>query len=146
MKRASLTARFFAFVIDVAFLWCVSALLTSAAILGRLAGADPVSPAKPVAAALEILLVFFLSNMLLSLFYFTCLTAHGETTLGKAAFGLKVVNHEDGTDIGWGRAFGRACAYALSAFPFLLGFFMAFLLRGRAVHDVLAGTRVVREE
>lgn len=146
MKRASLAARFFALVIDGAFLWCVSALLTAAVILGCLAGGDPMGSGNPLAAALKIFLLFFFSNLLLSLFYFTSLTASGEKTLGKAVFGLKVVVREDGSDIGWGRAFWRACGYVFSAFPFLLGFFMAFLLRGRALHDVLAGTKVVREE
>ena len=102
MKRASLTARFFAFVIDVAFLWCVSGLMSASIIAGHLTAAERVSLKDPIAAALEILLVFFLVETFLFLFYFTYLTAHGEMTLGKSIFRLKVVRRgdEQGTRFG----------------------------------------------
>ena len=105
------------------------------------------SDRRPTASPLKTLLrqpwifsiVFFLSRPLLFLFYFTYLTAHGEMTLGKASFRLKVVRRGDEQELGLARAFGRACAYGVSALPFFLGFFMAFVLKGRAFHDILAG-------
>jgi len=146
MKKAPVTAQFFAFIIDVAFLWCVSGLMSASIIAGHLTAADRVSLKDPIAAALEILLVFFLVETFLFLFYFTYLTAHGEMTLGKSIFRLKVVRRGDEQEIGLARAFGRACAYGVSALPFLLGFLMAFVLKGRAFHDILAGTKVGQEE
>ena len=146
MKRASVAARFFAFVVDLAFLWSVSALMAVLIVIGHLMGTDRFSSKDPIAAALEALIIFAFFCSLLFLFYFTYLTAHGEKTLGKTLFKLKVVRRGDEGDLEWGRALARACAYGISAFPFLLGFFAAFLLRGRALHDVLSGTIVTREE
>jgi len=146
MKRATLTARFFAFVIDVAFLWCVSTFLCLSVIAGHVAGADRYSFKDPMRLGVEILLVFFLSNLFLFLFYFTYLTAHGEMTIGKSIFKIKVVRRRDEHDLGLARAFGRACGYLFSAIPFLLGFLAPFFLKGRAFHDILAGTKVAKEE
>lgn len=146
MKRASVAARFFALVIDMAFLWSVSALMVVLIVAGHLTGADHLSPKDPIAAALESLVIFLLFSLFLFLFYFTYLTAHGESTLGKGIFKLKVVRRRDERDLEWGRAFVRACCYVVSAFPFFLGFFVAFLTKGRALHDMLTGTEVAREE
>jgi uncharacterized RDD family membrane protein YckC len=146
MKRASMAARFFAFVIDMAFLWSVSALMAVAIAVGRLTGADRVSSKDLVATSVEILIIFFLFFLFLFLFYFTYLTGHGERTIGKSALKLKVVRRRDGGDLEWWRAFARACGYWVSSFPFFLGFFMAFFTKGRALHDMLTGTMVARDE
>jgi uncharacterized RDD family membrane protein YckC len=146
MKRASLAARFFALVIDMAFLWSVSALTAVSIVVGHSAGAGRVSSKDVVATVVEGLITFLLFGIFLFLFYFTYLTAHGESTLGKSVFKLKVVRRRDEGNLEWGRAFVRACCYAVSAFPFFLGFFVALLLKGRALHDMLAGTEVAREE
>lgn len=146
MRRAAPAARFLAFVIDVVFLWCAAVLTTGSIITGYFLGAERVSFRDPVALGLVFGLVFFLSNLVLSLFYFTYLTSGGARTMGKEVFKIRVVRRRDEGNVGWGRAFARTCACALSAFPFFLGFLMAFFFRGRALHDILAGTKVVREE
>lgn len=146
MKRAPLIARFLAFVIDIAFLWCVAALMTGSVIAGYSLGASRISFADPVAVGLAVVLIFLFFNLFLSLFYFTYLTSGGGKTIGKDVFNIRVVRRHDEGNVGLARAFVRACAYALSTFPFLLGFFMAFLLKGKALHDVLTGTKVAREE
>jgi uncharacterized RDD family membrane protein YckC len=68
-----------------------------------------------------------------------------QATIGKRWMGLKVVD-EQGERISFLRATGRYAAKYVSALPCFLGFIMAiFSSRGRALHDRLAGTRVVRD-
>jgi len=67
-------------------------------------------------------------------------------TLGKWATGLRI-EQNDGDNIGFGRAFLRHfIGYPLSFFLFGLGFLLvAISSRGRGLHDIIAGTIVVRE-
>lgn len=67
-------------------------------------------------------------------------------TVGKWATGLRIVR-EDGREIGVGRAFLRHfVGYPLSFVTLGLGFLAtAFTPRGRGLHDLIAGTTIVRE-
>jgi Predicted membrane protein/domain len=67
-------------------------------------------------------------------------------TLGKWATGLRI-ERNDGGEIGIGRALIRHfVGYPLSFVLLGLGFFLAaFTVRGRGLHDIIAGTVVVRE-
>jgi uncharacterized RDD family membrane protein YckC len=67
-------------------------------------------------------------------------------TIGKWATGLRI-RRSDGTELGIGRAFLRHfIGYPLSALTVGLGFIIAaFNARGRGLHDLIAGTIVVRE-
>ena len=67
-------------------------------------------------------------------------------TLGKWATGLRI-ERTDGEDIGIGRAFLRHfVGFPLSFAVLGIGFLMSiFTVRGRALHDIIAGTIVVRE-
>jgi uncharacterized RDD family membrane protein YckC len=67
-------------------------------------------------------------------------------TVGKWAAGLRILR-EDGREIGVGRAFLRhLVGYPLSFMTLGLGFLAtAFTARGRGLHDLIAGTIVVRE-
>jgi uncharacterized RDD family membrane protein YckC len=67
-------------------------------------------------------------------------------TLGKWATGLRI-ERADGTNLGVGRALLRHfVGYPLSFIILGLGFLVATLtVRGRALHDIIAGTIVVRE-
>ncbi len=67
-------------------------------------------------------------------------------TLGKWATGLRIMR-TDGRRIGIGRAFVRHfIGYPISFLTLGLGFVAAaFSTRGRGLHDVIAGTIVVRE-
>jgi type IV pilus assembly protein PilA len=65
-------------------------------------------------------------------------------TLGKLVLGIKVVSL-DGGRIGFGRATGRFFALLLSAVILYIGFLMAaFSKRRQALHDMIAGTLVVK--
>lgn len=67
-----------------------------------------------------------------------------QATLGKMALGLKVTDLE-GKRISFARATGRHFAKILSGLMFFIGFIMAgFTQRKQALHDMIAGTLVVR--
>ena len=67
-------------------------------------------------------------------------------TIGKWAAGLRILR-SDGSEIGIGRALLRHfVGYPLSFITLGLGFLaIAFTSRGRGLHDLIAGTVVVRE-
>jgi uncharacterized RDD family membrane protein YckC len=65
-------------------------------------------------------------------------------TIGKRVLRLKVVD-QAGNRIGFGRATGRFFAKILSSMFFCIGFLMiAFTEQKTGLHDMLAGTRVLR--
>lgn len=67
------------------------------------------------------------------------------TTPGKLLLELRVVDARTGERAGWIRALIRCVGYAVSLLPLGLGFvWAAFDRNGQALHDKLAGTRVVR--
>jgi uncharacterized RDD family membrane protein YckC len=147
MKRASLSVRLLAFLVDLFFLACVSALLFMSGMAGVLVSAGGGRSWADLSTALQAFAcILFIFKAFLFLFYFTYLTAGGENTIGKALFGIKVVTRKDGSALSLPRALARAFGYWISAVPLLLGFWMAFLTGGRAAHDFIAGTMVVKEE
>jgi uncharacterized RDD family membrane protein YckC len=80
---------------------------------------------------------------LLKISYFYAFTAVGGQTIGKMALGTCVIA-EDGAPVDAARAMRRTCAGVLSALLLGLGFAPALFGNRRALHDRLAGTRVVR--
>jgi len=65
-------------------------------------------------------------------------------TLGKMAVGLRIVT-DDGQRMSFLRATGRYFAKFVSAFTLGIGFIMAaFTDRKRALHDMIAGTLVIK--
>jgi uncharacterized RDD family membrane protein YckC len=145
MRKAPLVARYLAFLIDIAFLVFVVALFFVAGFAGYLAGMGRSALSGLSGAALSFALMLVCFKAFLCLFYFTYLNAHGEGTLGKSLFGLKVVRHRDGESIGFARSLVRSVCYLFSAYPLCAGFLLPFLLKGRALHDILTGTEVVKE-
>ncbi|MGD0231414.1 MAG: RDD family protein [Syntrophorhabdales bacterium] len=148
MKRAPLTLRFLALSIDLVFLACVSVLLLASGLAGFAVGGDirGTSSADLLSTLSLLASIFFFFEIFLFLFYFTYLAAWDGKTIGKGIFRLGVVQRRDGAPVGLARSLVRALAYVVSALPLFLGFYMAFLLRGRALHDIIAGTMVVKEE
>ncbi len=70
--------------------------------------------------------------------------SRSQATIGKRWMGLKVTDLQ-GERLSFLRASGRYAAKYISALPCFLGFMGAlFSSRGLALHDRLAGTRVVR--
>lgn len=86
-----------------------------------------------------------LARLAVSAAYFTLMPAmNGGQTLGKMAAGIAIVR-DDGSELGAGRCLVRWLGYMISTILLAFGFIMAaFTDRKRALHDFLAGTRVVR--
>jgi uncharacterized RDD family membrane protein YckC len=143
MTRASALARLFALMVDILFLLMVQLLIFAAAFLGHMVWVESSSFTLLYGRVMDFSPVLSLSFLFVVLYYFTCLTADGEQTIGKTVFGIRVVTRE-GENPSRVRALLRCLCYGLSAFPFFLGFLMAFVFRGRALHDILCGTMVVR--
>lgn len=80
---------------------------------------------------------------LLKVSYFYAFTAVGGQTIGKMAAGTCVVA-DDGRAVDAARAMRRTCAAVLSFLLLGLGFVPALFGERRALHDRLAGTRVIR--
>lgn len=78
--------------------------------------------------------------------YFTLFTAAGGQTIGKMTVGIKVVPMDEQQGrVPLGHSVLRAAAYGVSALPAGLGFLPALVGDdGRAIHDRLADTRVVK--
>jgi len=68
-----------------------------------------------------------------------------QATVGKRVMGIQVTGMQ-GERIGFGRATGRYFGKIISALPLCIGFMMAgFTERKQALHDMIAGTLVVRK-
>ncbi|NOZ78617.1 MAG: RDD family protein [Acidobacteria bacterium] len=66
-------------------------------------------------------------------------------TPGQWILGLRVVDHRGRCPIGPARAALRLIAYSIGSLPFMAGHLLViFRTDARSLHDVLAGTRVVR--
>lgn len=99
------------------------------------------APAEVLSLPLAPLLAFL---GLLNGAYLVLLTAAGGQTLGKMAFGLKVIAADEGP-LTLSRSLIRTAALILSALPAGLGLLPALFTAGhRGLHDQLADTRVVR--
>ena len=88
----------------------------------------------------------FIIAILLAILNLGILPGLTGVTLGKWSTGLRL-ERLDGSDIGLPRAMLRHfVGYPLSFLLFGLGFLMAaFTVQGRGLHDIIAGTIVVRE-
>ncbi len=146
MKKASVVTRLLALLVDLIFLGCVSALLFAAGAVGAFIGTEPGRPWGETVASMYFLVPLVgLFKLFLFFFYFTYLTAGDERTIGKMLFGIKVVKRADGEPLSMCRAFARTVGYIVSAVPFMMGFWMALFTGGRAGHDLIAGTMVVKD-
>ena len=78
--------------------------------------------------------------------YFTLFVGSSGQTPGKKLFGLKIVR-VNGLEMTYGRACLRSLCWILSLLLFSIGFLMiAFTRQKRGLHDILAGTRVIRTQ
>lgn len=98
---------------------------------------------KPLNLAVEVT-VQVISLIVAWLYYALMESSSKQATLGKMALGIKVTDLE-GRRIGFGRATGRYFSQILSALLLCMGFIMAgFTARKQALHDMIAGTLVVK--
>ena len=88
--------------------------------------------------------IIILSTIVKWLYFSLQESSSAQATLGKRILGLKVITM-DGQRIGFGRASGRFFGKFISSLTMLIGYMMAgFTERKQALHDMIAGTLVVR--
>lgn len=80
--------------------------------------------------------------VLVAIAYRTIFITQGGQTPGKMAAGIQVLT-ATGEPVGIGRALARAVAEYLSGLLFCLGYLVAAFSDKRALHDYVAGTRVI---
>jgi uncharacterized RDD family membrane protein YckC len=134
--------RFVAYIIDGFLLNIVFWIL--ATIVGvRLIPADPakVDPAEFMAEMGK----FQIAALIVTWLYFALMESSARgATVGKMVCGLRVVD-EQGNRISFGRATGRFFAKFISSLILMIGYLMvAFTDRKRGLHDIIAGTLVVK--
>jgi uncharacterized RDD family membrane protein YckC len=135
--------RFAAYLIDAIIMGLV--LVPLGALIGVLAAATgdgdfENSPMWPLAA----LLIRGASVALGWLYYGFMESSSWQGTIGKKVLGLRVTDM-NGNRIGFGKATGRYFGKILSAMICLVGFIMAaFTEKQQALHDIMAGTLVVK--
>jgi uncharacterized RDD family membrane protein YckC len=98
---------------------------------------------NPTFIVMEVGLMTF--SLLVKWLYFALQeSSSAQATVGKRVLGLKVINLE-GNRIGFGQASGRFFGKILSGMILCVGYMMAgFTERKQALHDMVAGTLVVR--
>jgi uncharacterized RDD family membrane protein YckC len=66
-------------------------------------------------------------------------------TIGKKVLGLRILREDGVEPMGWGKAGMRLLGYMASGFILYIGFIMvAFTDRKRGLHDMIAGTVVIK--
>ncbi len=138
--------RFVAYIIDAAILNVVFGVILGIFMVPMGIASVGRDPEQIVAAMAPFLVLLFLISTAGQWIYFAWMeSSTWQATLGKKALGLEV------TDL-WGRRipFGRATARffgkIISSFILLIGFIMAgFTEKKQALHDIIAGTLVLRK-
>jgi uncharacterized RDD family membrane protein YckC len=111
---------------------------------------NPEEPRAALALAAPVIMVFFLGMfvfLILQWLYFAGMESSvRQATFGKSVMSLHVANLE-GQPISFGHATGRFFAKIVSGMiPFAIGYIMAaFTERKQALHDLIAGTLVLRK-
>jgi uncharacterized RDD family membrane protein YckC len=142
--------RFVAWIIDRIVLQIASSilLLPFGASLGLrqfLRNHPPSSPEELFPLFTSMGRIFLLTIVLTWLYYALLESSVWQATLGKKALGLEVTDLA-GSRIQFGRATGRYFARWLSVMTIGIGYIMAgFTEKKQALHDILAGTLVIRK-
>ena len=103
------------------------------------------SPMAMVLIAIAYLIILALALVGTWLYFAKLESGPAQATYGKRVMGLRVTGL-DGERIGFGRASGRFFGKIVSGMTFYIGFIMAgFTERKQALHDMIAGTLVVKQ-
>ncbi|MBZ0159002.1 MAG: RDD family protein [bacterium] len=141
--QAGFWIRLAAWAIDIPCLFLVTiafalAALTTIYLGGRLGG--EINSQVMVLAGYSIVAIVMLSGMV----YCTIFVGSYGQTPGKMVYRLKVIRI-DGQEMTYGRALLRSLCWILSLLLFGIGFLMIACTRQkRGLHDILAGTSVIR--
>ncbi|HYL83644.1 MAG TPA: RDD family protein [Candidatus Angelobacter sp.] len=153
LPYAGFWERFAAYLIDGLILGIpfgiVVLLLIMTGVLGVTLHRSPVNPREAAALLGPIFLLFFsvfLALVVVQWLYFAVLESSArQATVGKSVMSLRVTNSE-GQRISFGHATGRFFAKIVSGMvPLAIGYIMAaFTERKQALHDLIAGTLVLK--
>lgn len=148
VKYAGFWLRFVAFIIDAVVLGVIGFIVTvpfmSSMPMGTLMRGRPLRPEDIVPMAGAFGRLVFVRFVIDWLYYALLESSAWQATLGKKALGLEVTDLV-GRRIGFGRATGRFFAKILSTLILFIGFFMiGFTSKKQGLHDILAGTLVLR--
>jgi uncharacterized RDD family membrane protein YckC len=134
-----------AFIIDWIVLGFVTSIVTFPLAAGFMHGRLPMNPEEfaPYFAGSSRL---FGVGLVIDWLYFALFESSvWQATLGKKALGLEVTDMQ-GARINFARATGRFFAKFLSGIILLIGYFMiGFTQRKQGLHDMIAGTLVIRK-
>jgi len=142
VQYAGFWLRFFAFIIDQVLLGVVITPFTWGLVGGAMfMRGDPAEIGLMMGRILRLTMI---SIVIKWLYYALMESSSKQATIGKLALGLKVTDlylHP----IDFGRASGRYFGKFLSGILLCIGYIMAgFTARKQALHDILAGTLVIR--
>lgn len=141
---AGFWSRFIALLIDMAILAIGGAIIggITGGILGFILGASGITLDSIQAIVTVIGLII---GIVLNWLYYTLLESSRQATIGKMAMGI-IVADSDGNPISFGRANRRYWGKIISSLTFMIGFIMAgFTQKKQALHDIIAGTLVVKK-
>jgi uncharacterized RDD family membrane protein YckC len=136
--------RFVAAFVDgiILFLLLLAALLLMALPAGIMGGLD--DPLAMIELLMRLGFVLPGISFLLNLLYPVILVGWRGQTVGKMLLGLKIIR-VDGGEVGYFKAFIRWIGQVISGLILLIGYILAaFTENKRALHDFIAGTRVIR--
>jgi uncharacterized RDD family membrane protein YckC len=143
--------RLWAFVIDSILLWFVglpvrTALGLTGFAIGSSPWSNPDEMATRMAGMLGTVFLAWAFNLTLSLGYYSLMESSKlQASVGKIALGLKVTDLQ-GARISVFRAAGRHLAGILSTLILFIGYIMiAFTEKKQGLHDMIAGTLVLRK-
>lgn len=140
MEYAGFGTRFAAKFVDGLILGCFSAICIGAPMGFFMASSKADDPGANLAFQLIVNLISYGASAVYSIFF----VAKYGATPGKMACKIRIVN-EDGSNLSTGKAAGRFFAELLSMFTCYIGYIMAaFDDQKRALHDRVAGTRVIK--
>jgi uncharacterized RDD family membrane protein YckC len=143
--------RFVAFIIDAIVIgvagWIITIPLVGAiGLRGVLGGRPPFMRPEDVFAMMGMFFWVIVARMVINWLYFAlCESSAWQATLGKKALGLEVTDLA-GSRISFGRATGRFFGKIISGMILMIGYIMAgFTEKKQALHDMMAGTLVIRK-
>ncbi len=152
VSYAGFWLRFVALIIDTIVLSIVRAIITVPFGLGfgmrnrgMFMGHPPQNP-EDLVPIFGMMVKLMVITMILNWLYYSIFESSSwQATLGKKALGLEVTDLS-GNRISFGRATGRFFGKIISTLILFIGYIMAgFTEKKQALHDILAGTLVIRK-
>lgn len=142
-QPAGFLRRAAAFLIDLLLVEFLAAVLGTVSAMGQQLSEGRLNPLEWGMAQDGAVLVAGQLMPALLFGYFFFFSGYGGRTVGKMLMGIRVIR-ADGSELTWASALARTLCYLASVLTWGLGFLLAAGPAKRALHDRLAGTRVVR--